>query len=276
MFDKSAIQALAEAESITAATTAVALALKGNRVTALPSDFKVHDLEAYLPLRQRLRGAMKTSVLADFAAYATANRESGAAIFIDADRMEAVAVLNLGTPIAPGHADNTATLTPKKTAAYTAMLAVAGGRGLDQTTIAEWMEDWREHLTCFSGDVEIAASKAIAAVRKVTIEASRKTESDAQSLSASRSALEQVKATSAGDPLPGFIRVKCAPYNGLADRVFTLRLGVLTSGDKPVLTLRVIAAEKHAEEMAAELVSLVGDAVGDALPAMVGTYSVKS
>lgn len=125
MFTKNAIQKLTQAEAITAA--AKTLTDQVDTLVALPKGFKVHDLEQYLQLRRRLRGSMTTPVLADFAAYTAANAETGATVFVNTDSMQAVAVLNLGGPTAPGHGDNRAVLAPPKTAAFAALLAVASG-----------------------------------------------------------------------------------------------------------------------------------------------------
>ena len=92
MFDKDAIQLLAQAESISAAATAVdgAVGSKFSAGTvALPSDFTVHDLEKKLQMRRRARGVMTTSSVAPFAEYVGVHKEPGAAVFVDQDAMTA-------------------------------------------------------------------------------------------------------------------------------------------------------------------------------------------
>lgn len=272
MFDKEAITALQEGASIDQARSALEFAATTNNVASLPSDFKLHDLESYLPNRRRARGVMSTSALKDFAAYAKAHAEAGASVFVDANDMTATAVLNLGTPEAPGHTDNRAKLEARKTAAYQALLTHASGRALTQTTAAEFLEDWPELIECFNDEGPIKPPKAIGALRKLTIEAMRKLESSEQSLSASKSAFESVQATSA-DPIPTTIYFKCVPYKDLAERMFVLRLGVQTGGDKPAIVLRIVKAELHAEEMANELADLVRDALGGTMPVLLGAYA---
>lgn len=278
MFDKEAIEAINEGTGIYQASNAVADAFESERlVVALPEKFKTHDLEQYLPKRRRARGVMTTDNLASFTDYTKAHAEPGASVFVDAEHMQAVAVLNLGTPDAPGHTDNRAKLCLKRTAAFTALLAHANanGRGMTQTAASEFLEDWPEHIKCFNSEGEISPPKAIAALRKLSIEAMRKIESSEQSLSASRSAFESVQATSA-DPIPTTIYFKCVPYQDLAERLFVLRLGVLTGGDKPSITLRIVKAELHNEEMAQELASLTRDALAGSFPVMLGEYAIKS
>lgn len=277
MFDKDAIKELAQAEAITAAGSAVAAALDdGTAIVALPSEFTVHDLEKTLPLRRRARGIMTTSSVAPFAEYVDQHKEPGAAVFVDQDAMTAVAVLNLGTPDQPGHADNIAKMVAKRLAAFTALLQHASGSGLAQAKAAEFLEDWPGYFKFFKDSGEITAGQAIAAVRKLTIEAMRKLEATEQQLSATRSAFESVSATST-EPLPTTIYFNCVPYHGLKDRQFVLRLGVLTSAKDPAIVLRIVNKEQHEEEMAAELATLVDSSLSESgVPVMVGKYQATA
>lgn len=281
MLTKEAIQELAQADAIAEARVAVGIALDGKALAALPSDFKIHDIEQHLPLRRRARGNMTTAVLEHFAAYVGQHKQEGATVFVDKTAMNAKAVLNLGTPEKPGHADNTATLALQATAAYTALTAIlqrSQHHGLAQRELAEFMEDWAPatDMLCETADGAVPPTKhAIDAVRKVTIDTATKRESVEGQLSAERSDFERVAASSGGNPLPAFIRMAFEPYHGIARRSFVLRLGVRTDGAIK-LTLRLVKAEEHAEEMAVELAGKVTDAIGQAAPVFVGSYAVKA
>lgn len=273
MFDKEAITALQEGNAISHAASALNTSCDTNDLTALPSDYKLHDLEKYKPMRRRERGTMNTNVIDAFTSYVKDHVEPGATVFVNPDEMSATAVLNLGTPCVPGHADNRAKLTLKRTAAYSALVGIASGAGYKQTQIAEFLEDWPEHIQCHNGSSEITLPKAIAAIRKVSIEAIRKIENSEQQLSASRSAFESVQATSV-DPLPTVIMFDCQPYADLKARTFALRLNVQTGGDKPTISLRIVKAEQHAEDMANELGYLIAHAFdGAPIPVLLGSYS---
>lgn len=273
MFDKQAITALQEGEAISSAHIALETSCDTNDVVALPSDYKLHNLEQFKPLRRRARGLMNTNVINAFTGYVTDHVEPGATVFVNADDMSATAVLNLGTPCVPGHADNRAKLTLKRTAAYSALVGIASGVGFKQTQIAEFLEDWPEHIQCLNDSGSITLPKAIASIRKLSIEAIRKIENSEQQLSASRSAFESVQATSA-DPLPTVIMFDCQPYADLKARTFALRLNVQTGGDKPTISLRIVKAEQHAEEMANELGYLIAHAFdGASIPVLLGSYS---
>lgn len=275
MFTKEAIDALTLAESITAARGSVQLAQPhGHGVVSLPSDFKITDLEPYLPRRRRARGTMTTNTLSAFAAYVRQHNNSGA-VFVKAEDMSATAVLNMGGPTDPGHCDNLATLQLRKTAAYIAL-----GQHTDspkgQQAIAEFLEDWAGSATCFNDNVLIPDRQAIAAIRKLTIEAINKRESGVQSLSAERTEFESVTARSA-DTIPTLIYFDCRPYAELERRTFILRLSILTGGKDPMIVLRIVKAEEHREQMGAEFSGLVQQALDIEPPisVMLGSYSAK-
>lgn len=272
MFDKEAITLIQESATTYMARQALTNAEESHSLAALPSDFKLHDLERYNELRRRARGTMSTAVMDAFADYTKAHAEPGATVFVDADTMSATAVLNLGTPVAPGHADNKAKLALKRTAAFSALLAVATGAGQKQATVAEFLEDWASKITCGNDAGEIAAPKAIAAIRKLTIETMRKLESEEQSLSQSRSAFESVQATSK-EPIPTSIVFICQPYSDLSERAFVIRLAIQTGGDKPVITLRIVKAEQQNELMADELAHMIQRQFEESIPVLVGAYS---
>lgn len=273
MFDKDTLTALQESKAIDAAQAALKFSDQTNNIVSLPSDFTTHDLEKFLPLRRRARGTMATSVVDAFCDYTTQHAEPGATVFVDADNMQAFAVLNLGTPDLPGHADNKAKVELKRTASYQAMLNIANGQGFKQATVAEFLEDWPDQIKCFNDAGVIAASKSIAAIRKLTIESMRKLESSEQQLSASKSAFELVQATSA-DPIPTTVVFRCQPYPDLMEREFAIRLSIQTGSDKPTIALRVIKIEKHIEEMAKELAELIAKGFDEkAIPVLIGGYT---
>lgn len=274
MLDKDTLAQLSKAEAIAQARTSIEEAPKDCRPVALPEDFKLHDMEPYLVNRRRARGTMTTQALPDFVAYLKAHAEPGATVFVSPDDITATAVLNLGTPKQPGHTDNRAVYDPPILAAFTAMLAVCDV-SLDQQKAAEWLEDWMGMWDAHHDAEKLTPPATIAAIRKVTIEALSKAETSAGQLSAEKSTFEQVKATSGANKLPTHIYFKCAPYLGIDERTYILRLGIRTGGKDPVLTLRIVNKEQHAEQIGQELTQKVRDAVGDALPVHLGKYIAK-
>lgn len=257
MFDKEAIEALQYGGGTVEVAHAVRSAFANKEPVGIPDKFKLHSLEAFMPHRQRARGMMDTTAIDSFAQYVSAHASEGTTVFVDAQAMTATAVLNLGTTSQPGHADDLAEVRAKPTAAYQALLAIAG-RPQSQGQAAEFLEDWCDAVRCFDDDSAIKTPSAIAAVRKLTIEAMRKVESEEQSLSASKSTFESVTAKS-NDQIPKFVYFKCVPYMELEERTFVMRFGIQTGGDKPSIILRIIKAEEHQQEMAQEFAEKVAD-----------------
>ena len=231
-------------------------------IIAMPSDFKIHDIETHLPTRRRQRGYMQTSHSESFADYVAENAELGATIFVNKDSMSAEAVLNLGTPNWPGHCDNKATLLLEKTAAYKALLAITGTQK-KQKDVAEWLEDWHAHITCAGQPTDgtihsavISPISAANAVRSLTIESWKKLESTTEQLSSSLSSFASETASSK-TALPTTVYFTCQPYSGLNERIFTARISVTSTNNKPMITLRIVQYELHTEQMAEELAGMV-------------------
>lgn len=272
---ESLVTVVQDHQQIAAASDAAGFALDTRGLLYLPSDFKQHDVEAFMPERIRARGTMQTPFVRDFASYTIEHGAQDTCVFVDAQEMAATAVLNLGTPDAPGHADNKAKLTPIKTAAYKALLGITG-RPITQQDAAEFFEDWAGDLMYFGGSegrATITPKQAVAAVRRITIEQLARVESEEQALSANRSAFESVSATSK-EPIPTTVYFECRPYADLQQRTFVMRLGILTGEKAPRLVLRVQKAEEHTEEMANELAGLIREAfTGAQVPVLLGSYS---
>lgn len=273
MFDKESLETLMQAEAISAANSAAIDSIADQGVIALPEDFKTHDLESYMPKRRRARGTMTTVNDDDFAAYVKAHQEPGVAVFVDEKAMTATAILNLGTPEKPGHTDNRAVLAPPKTAAYAALLAIANGQGQSQKTIAEFLEDWQPAIECKGSNDNIPVPKAVAAMRKLTIEQLRKQTTEEQSLSGSRSTFDSIMASSE-EPIPVTVSFKCIPHVGMNERVFTMRLGIRTGDNAPQPVLRIVKQEEHNEQMGKELAERVRQKL-NGITVAVGTYASK-
>lgn len=282
MMDESAVLAMQEgqAKAVEQVRTSVHDALKaGHGVAYIPSAFGQHDLEGYLPMRRRARGTMSTSNIEAFAKYSSDHAESGATAFINAEAMQATSVLNLGTPNAPGHCDNTAVLALEKTAAYAALLAITTNGARKQQAIVEFFEDWADCCEFFDEEgANIAPQHAISALRHLTIETARRAENKIGNLSAEASAFERVKASSA-ETIPVFINFRASPYLGLRSHTLRLRLAIHTPDDKaPTISLTVRNAEQARQDMAAEFVEAVSvefASMPNDLPCVIGVYRTK-
>lgn len=261
--DKSAIEQIQLAKTIEAANVLIdAMPDSIRPVIALPSNFELHDFESKMQQRYRFRGAYNTKSLSAFGEYAESNNTGESqAVFIDADKMAARLILNLGDQLNPGHCDHTASITLEKTAAYKALLEIIN-RPKDQRETSEFIEDWRAFLTAYGQEDEngtaaqVSIVKALQAVRSITIEAVSKSDSEVRTFGATTSGMDSIDAKSKYD-LPGVFEFTCQPYHELPERTFTLRPSILTNGKTPQLVLRVIREQEHNEQMAEQFKGLI-------------------
>lgn len=237
---------------------------------ALPNNYTIHDLEQFRAERRRFRGAFTTASLADFVGYVKAHPTGEG--FIDADKLAATVFFNLGDKVSPEHADWTATLQLKQTAAYKGLLAI-NGNGLSQRDAIEWLEDWNRNIESIFGEAnnEIGAAAAIEAIRKINIKSVKDSNHVEQERRASRSVMEEVEA-SAGPSLPQRVNFRCEPYLGLPERSFGLRMSVLTSHEEPRLVFRIASLEEQQEAIAQDFKEALIREVGDAATMTIGAF----
>ena len=240
----------------------------------LPEGAKVVDLEKYQIGRSRFRGTLSTNSLVDFSAYVTERAVEGARGFINQDAMACTLIFNLGTDVAPGHADDRAVLSLKSSAGYKAAQEVPG-RAMSQKDLSDWIEDWNTSLVAVDeAGQHMSIVKAIAAVRTITIKASSESDHAVSETRTSRSVMDQIEATSK-ETLPASLVFSVVPYEGLSMREITLRVSVITSGSQPVLKLRWVGEEVQREEIAQEFKSVLDAQIGEAAKLTLGVFDPK-
>ena len=142
----------------------------GADAVALPENFRIHDLEKFNLNRFRFRGALSTASINDFTRYSKDLADEGTRCFIDADNMRAVSVLN-GYYWWTGHADNTATLKLKRQHRFLLCCLLMAS----VTPRSHWQNGLKTGPTTLWALMLMVtpfqATKAAAAVRKITIEA---------------------------------------------------------------------------------------------------------
>ena len=238
---------------------------------ALPDDMKIHNLERFAEHRARFRGEMVTSSIADFSSYVLNHGGQAVAAFVDQDRMACRAFFNLGTQADPGHGDDTALLALKPTAAYAALLSIAG-EPLTQRELAEWMEDWAHCLTAYENGAEMSVPAASAAVRNITIKAASERTHSEHNFGAARSAMDEIEAKSQ-DRLPTELVFITLPYEGLERQSITLRVSVIT-GEKPSLKLRWVREEAQREEIAQDFKRVIQQEIDGGATVTLGTFQL--
>ncbi|HCB1473181.1 TPA: DUF2303 family protein [Citrobacter freundii] len=239
----------------------------------LPEGTGVESLERFSLERFRFRGAMTTTSIDDFARYSKgyASASEPTRCFIDADNMTASSVFNIGTLDNPGHADNVASITLKKTAPFRALLQIDGQR-LKQKQIAEWLEDLSDYLLAFDADGNtMQISQAAQAVRRITIQQATQQDHETSDFAGKKSLMQSVEASSK-DVMPVAFEFKCVPYEGLGKRRFSLRNSLLTS-DEPCFVLRIVQLEAQEEEIANEFRDLlISKFEGESVETFIGNF----
>ncbi|MEQ9725229.1 YfdQ family protein [Pseudomonas sp. WHRI 8822A] len=274
MLNKESLQHI-EAQALIASGTRIQVP-GGATLAVLPEAAQTLDLEQYQELRNRFRGALKTHSLRDFCNYVTNHVDdlsaAGPAGFINQDSMSAQVLFNLGNPDTAGHADDTATLTLKPTAAFKAAEAIVGQK-LSQQTLAEWLEDWARNIEASAGEEKLDIVAAINGIRRMTIKATSQRDSAVGDLSASRSAMDEIEAKSL-ETLATSFHFTTVPYEGLAPALITLRLSVITGDNAPVLKLRWVGEEAQREEFAEEFKNVLSSEIGGMVPLTIGTFQL--
>lgn len=256
--DKSAIAQIQESANIPAVIKQVEKAQIP--VAVVPHSMNLSGLEEFMANAGRYRNTFSTTSIDDFVKYNQKFDEDGATCFIDAERMNAKTIFDMGTVEKPLHKEHVASIKLKQTAAFSSMLSYSGER-LSQKMASDFIEDWNDEISVvgMSGD-DMKPRVAADQLRNLTIAAARDVQSKVSDFSEEMSAMERIEAKASGD-MPSIIKFKCAPYAGLDERVFEIRISILTGDDKPKLSFRILKLESIQEEIAEEFKGKLSDAL---------------
>lgn len=243
-------------------------------IAILPKDMQVVSLEKHNQHRNQFCAKFSTYNFDSLISYAKAHEQENAQCFIDEKNLGAEIVFDVGNRENPLHAVHRATLQMEKTAAFKALCNFQGNK-CDQRTFSDWLEDWADYITPYTDDEEkMSLKNAVQAVRKITLDYARNEEHEVGDFAASKSAMESVEAKSKLQ-LPKYFVFNTHTYKGLDSQAFTLRLSVLTGGDKPILVARLIKAEQIQEAIAKEFADKLSDALKDtAVTVNIGTVEI--
>nr|WP_312231674.1 YfdQ family protein [Pseudomonas sp.] len=274
MFNKETLQHI-EAKALLAAQIRIQLQ-GGADLAVLPESASTLNLEQYDATRYRFRGALHTHSIRDFSKYVTYHLKTADELdpagFINQEKMSATVIFNLGNQDLAGHADDTATITLKPTAAFKAVEGIAGQK-LSQQALAEWLEDWARNLEASADADKLNIVAAINGIRRMTIKATSQRDSAVGDFSASRSAMDEIEAKSL-ETLPTSFHFTTVPYEGLAPALISLRLSVITGDNAPVLKLRWVGEEAQREEFAEEFKNVLHEQIGEQVPLTIGTFQL--
>lgn len=225
---------------------------------SLPQLWQIIDTEKFQAAPLRHRRTFTTTRLNDFLAYSKQRVGSQSAIFIAPDLSNVVAIINHGSQSTPDWGDDTAKLEMKHSPAFRALQA-ATQRELSQQQLIDLLEDWgADGLSALGDDaVPIPIPRAIAAVRRVKIEAKAATTVEQGTMRAARSSMEEIEATGADDALPALLRLWAPMFESTDPRIVNARISVLTGSDKPRFALRLLQIDAIQQEIAREVEAAV-------------------
>lgn len=228
-----------------------------DKLAAKEKQVEIVSLEDNYPERFRFRGNFATQSFKSFVDLV--NERKDGETFIDADSMTAKTIFNIGTIEKPGHCDDTALLTLKKTAAYIAMLD-SNEIKKPQLNFSDWAQEFADFITFKDGDGAVLDfAKSVAAIKSLDIKQQKNINSTVSSLGYEKSGFEKIQAESANIIPEGFI-FDCVPFAGLMARKFYCVLRIVT-GEKPLLFFRVQQFEIIAEDMTIEFLEKIQKAI---------------
>lgn len=244
-------------------------------VAAIPNNFNIANMEKFRVNRSRFRGIFKTDSVDEYHCYCAdnASEQDEAQVCVSGSNMTAEAIFNLMEDGLPGHADHTATLQLKKTAAYKTLLENCQGT-VSQMSLSNLLEDWSDFIKVKdSAGNDISLINAVATVRKVTIESAREISSEVGDFDNTASVMERAAAKDK-DKLPAVIEFSCEPFSGLSERTFRIRVAINTGSAEPKFNLRIVGLEAAQDEITDEFKKLVEEKLKD-LPinVFIGSFS---
>lgn len=222
----------------------------------VPEGFGVKDLEFAMEHRTEYRFGFSTKSIDSFTEYCKEFDQEGAKCFINADQMEALTILDLGTKEKPLFQEHKASIDLQMTAAYKALLSIAG-QPMNQKAAANFIDDWADNMVIATMDGEVMTDKqASKQLREITIEQVRSSESNVGDFSESMSQMEKIEAKNQ-DRIPSEIVFTCDPFYGLDKRAFIVKVAILTGESKPHIVFRIVKIEAQKEDMAKEFKELL-------------------
>ena len=221
---------------------------------ALLHDGKAVSLERFEKLRATPRGKFNTTVLSGFADYLKRREfKESANLFADPKALNATAYFDsFAAAGTQGHCEDTARLGMAKTAAYEALCQLNGCK-LGQAKIVDFLVDWKSYLS----DASVIQKFMSLKLRKVS-----EKDSAITNVSARRTALEEIAASSAGGEIPEYISFWVTPYLGFLGRRFEVTVVIDPQSESPVFAFRVVGLEQIQEEIGVEFAALIQSETG--------------
>lgn len=218
-------------------------------------DFKTVDLDKYQPNRRRMGGLMETIDIDSFFNYVKKRQaempEVAYRTFVDAsqakNRLHAKTILNFGTSMAAGQADDVAQLVLQKDPLFEEFLETFEGETFTAVKFADAFEDLIGSLdmVAFVEKQEQSIASAISVIRNSKVDAAQNTTVKATQYTSESSEMERVEIASNAGQLPTFIAIKTPIYLGLEEQkvFFKVKAETVSAGEnklKLVFSLKPI------------------------------------
>lgn len=250
-------------------------------MVALPNDLKLESIEHLMPAPVFFKGKFTTGHLNEFTRYCL--QQSRAEVFVNQDKMSAIASFDHGTPAEPEHRYHQAGLTLKATPEYKKLQDIDSAQ-LSQKAMVELLEDYHANIQVLGKEsipgaeapaIDLVA--AITAVRNTTVKTDVEANTLIEDFSEHSSTFANQEISNRGHN-PVYIDWTCTPYTGLKlplqapnqqddeneSRTFRLRISTITNGEKVAYSLRVIQFDTHKQVMAeAFKAQLENELIGD-------------
>lgn len=228
----------------------------------VPSGVEVKTMEQFIANPVRFRGTFSTSVIEEFCTYIL--RTMGDAgiptVFINPERMEAVAYFDLGTPEYPGWGQNVAKLKLEYTQPFNALVE-ASKQAYTQKAFSQFLRDWNRSITVNTESLvgtdlisKITIQAAIHAIMSVETKALKSTTATEAAYKAQSNSFEEIemKAAASNVKLPTGFDFFTATHVGLDERPIECEiLPSLTQEDKPIFKFRIVGID-HLMEVVRE------------------------
>lgn len=245
----------------------------------LPPGASLQRTEQFAAQPRFHRHHYSTERLSDFVAYAKAEATNDGldrpSAYVKPDGSAATVVFDHGFAGEPMWGHHTAALKLKPAPAWYAAQMMASATRTQQQVI-DWLEDWATHITAHAQDgADIDNRRAITALRRVKIEARGTVVNVEGDMSRQRSTMESIEASGDTDTLPAYFVLHSPLFVGTNPLEIVIRLGVRDADGKPALALRIVGAERLAEETSAWVEQHLQTELGEHLAGIyVGTLEI--
>lgn len=221
----------------------------------LPEGYKLQSLESFLNEPTYFRGKYSTTVLGEFISYINKHGDINTGVFIDQEKMNAQAIIDMGNQSGPLWGKHRAEISLLKTPAYSALLESANNALLQQDFI-DFAEDWQSNIRFYFDDLATKEGcefpQIIKTLRRLKVNAQATSEQTVGNTANSRSALESIEIKAGQDELPAGFTFEVVPYEGFEPVKFNCQLRAFNDDKNVKLKYRIGQQELINEDIASE------------------------